>query len=416
MYVTPQQLSFVVRKALDDVKIVDVHTHLFAAEFGGLALYGIDELLTYHYLVAEFFRFSSMEYAAFFELPKTRQADLIWQTLFIDRSPISEAQRGVLTVLNALGLDPKAHSLQEIRNYYATKSIHQLIDIVFELAGVKEVVMTNDPFDPQERKFWETGVGGVDPRFKAAMRIDPLVMDFSNSYKVLQELGYEVDQNLGEKSLAEVKRFLREWIQKMDALYLAVSLPHNFTMANDSLQTRVLKECVLPVCQELGIPFAPMIGVKRGVNKDLRLAGDSLGKADITVIEELCAAYPETKFLVTMLSRENQHELAITARKYRNLLIFGCWWFLNNPSIIYEITSLRFETLGLSFIPQHSDARVLEQLIYKWSHSKKVIGEVLVEKYEDLLATGWRLTEEEITTDIQALFHDNFYEFLDHQS
>ena len=26
------------------------------------------------------------------------------------------------------------------------------------------------------------------------------------------------------------------------------------------------------------------------------------------------------------------------ARKFANLMPFGCWWFLNNPSIIAEIT------------------------------------------------------------------------------
>ena len=36
---------------------------------------------------------------------------------------------------------------------------------------------------------------------------------------------------------------------------------------------------------------------------------------------------------------------------------------------------MRIELLGTSFIPQHSDARVLDQLIYKWDHSRQIIGE-----------------------------------------
>jgi len=90
-----------------------------------------------------------------------------------------------------------------------------------------------------------------------------------------------------------------------------------------------------------------------------------VGKADITVVEHLCSEYPRNKFLVTMLTRENQHELCVAARKFRNLLVFGCWWFLNNPSLVEEITRMRFELLGVSVIPQHSDARVLDQLVYK---------------------------------------------------
>jgi hypothetical protein len=115
---------------------------------------------------------------------------------------------------------------------------------------------------------------------------------------------------------------------------------------------------------------------------------------------------------VTMLSRENQHELCVAARKFRNLLIFGCWWFLNNPSLIEEITRMRLELLGLGLIPQHSDARVLEQLIYKWAHSRQVIGDVLAEKYTDLAATGWVISEHEIRRDVSDLFGGNFWSFL----
>ncbi len=412
MRITPHQLKFVIDKELEKVQVTDVHTHLFPEAFGQMLLFGIDEVLTYHYLIAEFFRNSKMGYEEFFQLPQTKQADLVWQTLFLDRSPVSEAQKGVLTILNKLGLSIESHSLAEYRQYYRSRTMGQQIDTVFELAGVKEVVMTNDPFDPKERQYWKSGSGKEDQRFKAALRIDPLLMDYANSYKVLQAEGYEVDANLSGESLREVRRFLSDWVERMDALYLAVSLPPDFTITDNSLRTRIIKECVLPVCEEKDIPLALMIGVKKLVNDELGLAGDSVGKSDIRVIEELCTSYPRNKFLVTMLSRENQHELAITARKFRNLMVFGCWWFLNNPSIVREITAMRLETLGLSFVPQHSDARVLEHLIYKWDHSKTIIGQVLREKYEDMMATGWTLTTAQVRKDLEALFQDNFKQFL----
>jgi hypothetical protein len=192
---------------------------------------------------------------------------------------------------------------------------------------------------------------------------------------------------------------------------MAVSLPPSFTMPEESTRAKLIEACVLPVCRELGIPFAMMIGVNKLVNKDLGLAGDSLGKAGIGTLEYLCNKFPHNKFMVTMLSRENQHELAITARKFRNLLVFGCWWFLNNPSIVEEMTTIRVETLGLSFVPQHSDARVLDHLIYKWAHSRKTIARVLTAKYADLMATGWTLTKAEVKKDVEALFSNNFGDF-----
>ena len=51
-----------------------------------------------------------------------------------------------------------------------------------------------------------------------------------------------------------------------------------------------------------------MIGVRRKVNPALRDAGDAVGIADLHAIETLCRDFPDNRFLVSMLSRENQHD------------------------------------------------------------------------------------------------------------
>lgn len=404
-------LKDLVEKEINSVKITDVHTHLYPGAFGELMLWGIDDLLTYHYLIAEYFRYSNMDYDQFFALSKREQADLVWQKLFIEHSPLSEAQRGILTVLSRLGLDVAGRDLPGYRKYFASLTVEEYIDKVFALAGVKELIMTNDPFDPVEKSLWES-VGNNDQRFKAALRIDPLLNEYHDSYRQLVKWGYKVKEDLSENSIEEIKRFLKDWIKKINALYVAVSLPPTFAVPENSVRSRIIEKCVIPVCREANMPFAMMIGVKKLVNPDLGLAGDSTGKADITVLEYLCQTYPQNKFMVTMLSKENQHELAVTARKFRNLMIFGCWWFLNNTSIVEEMTRIRFETLGLSFIPQHSDARVLEQLIYKWAYFKKIVTKVMADKYNDLLASGWTIEPEEIKRDVGNLFGHNFWEFI----
>jgi len=100
-----QDLRGALDRALERTQITDIHTHLYAPCFGGLLSWGIDELLTYHYLIAEFFRQSDMPYDEFWKRGKKEQAEAIWKALFIDSSPVSEACRGVVTVLHALGLD-----------------------------------------------------------------------------------------------------------------------------------------------------------------------------------------------------------------------------------------------------------------------------------------------------------------------
>ncbi len=117
--------------------------------------------------------------------------------------------------------------------------------------------------------------------------------------------------------------------------------------------------------------------------------------------------------MATFLSRVNQHELCVVANKFRNLHIYGCWWYLNNPSIIAEITAMRVEILGSGFTAQHSDARVLDQLVYKWKHSRRIISEVLATKYETMIAIGgWKVTLDEIKRDAWRYLGGSYEEFL----
>ena len=199
----------------------------------------------------------------------------------------------------------------------------------------------------------------------------------------------------------------------MNPVYMAVSLPDDFKFPDDDARDRVIREVALPTAREHKLPFALMIGVRRGVNPALRAGGDGVGRADVHAVERVCAENPDVRFLVTFLSRENQHELCVAARKLSNLMPFGCWWFLNNPSIISEITRERIELLGPSFIPQHSDARVLEQLIYKWQHSRRVITAALCEAYEQLLGSGRAVTRPEIERDVARMFSGNFRAWAD---
>src|SRR5438477_5978081 len=150
----PTQLHDHVADAVQSCPIFDVHTHLFPPTFGELCLWGIDELVTYHYLVAELFRSSSIAPAEFWNLPKRRQADLIWKALFVDNTPLSEATRGVATVMSALGLDPAANDLNEARRFFASQNVCEHVERVLKIANVRDVVMTHDPFDPAEAAVW----------------------------------------------------------------------------------------------------------------------------------------------------------------------------------------------------------------------------------------------------------------------
>ena len=400
-------LNPTVREVLATTRFVDMHTHLYPPRFGRMGLWGIDELLTYHYLEAEFFRSSDMTPEQYWTLSKREQADVVWQVLFVQNSPLSEATRGVVAVLKAFDLPTVSPNLRDARAFFQAQSIDSHIQKVLEMAGVSSVVMTNDPLDPAEGRLWLNGIE-AHPRFQAVLRLDRILWGWSTHWQQLASQGYAVEERALGKSIAEVRRFLADWFARMQPVYMAVSLPYNFQFPDQSVLTKLLSDAVLPSCREFGIPLSLMIGVRRQVNPRIRLAGDAVGRADLVALERLCRDYPDNRFLVSVLSRENQHELCVYARKFNNLMPFGCWWFLNNPSIVEEITRERLELLGTSFIPQHSDARVLEQVIYKWRNTRETMVPILTESYQLLYRDGGSATRQDIERDINRLFSENF--------
>ena len=424
------RIRSVVESALSSQPVLDMHTHLYPPAFGtpvpnsggkvdptGLMLWGVDELLTYHYLVAEVFRVvpaSALPYESFWKMSKTQQADHIWKNLFVERTPVSEACRGVVTTLTKLGLGPSDKDLSRMRKWFAQQEPSRYIDRVMQLANVSFITMTNPVFDDNERNRWLRDADAIraDGRFRAVLRIDPLLRDWPSAARRMSEWGFACAERVDDATAGNARRFLEHWIDVQRAVYLAVSLPPEFRYPSGGASDAVFERVILPVCAARKLPFAMMIGSRLRVNPALHDAGDMVAKSDVASVVNLCRDFPQNKFFVTMLAREDQHELAVAARKFGNLMVFGCWWFLNNPSLVDEVTRMRLELLGTSFIPQHSDARVLDQLIYKWGHSRAVIGGVLTEKYEDLARAGWPLTEADVRSDVKRLLADNFTEFL----
>jgi len=405
--VPQDQLLSTVEDVLSSTSFIDMHTHLFSPALGTLGLWGIDELITYHYLEAEFLRHSEMSPEQYWALTKSQRADQIWRVLFLENTPVSEATRGVIAVLQAFGMPTQDSDLREARAFFAEQTIDAHIQRVFDMAGMKIAVMTNDPLDPEEAPAWMKGVV-QDARFQPVLRLDRILTGWSDHWSKLEAQGYKVDANAGGRSIAEVRRFLADWHKRMRPVYLAVSLPDRFMYPEDSVLSRILSEAVLPTCRELDLPLSLMIGVRKQVNPRLRLAGDAVGRANLVALENLCRDFPENRFLVSVLSRENQHELCVYARKFSNLMPFGCWWFLNNPSIVEEITRERLELLGTSFIAQHSDARVFEQVIYKWRNTRATMAPILAHAYQLLLRDGRSVTREDIQRDVKRLFRSNF--------
>jgi hypothetical protein len=417
-----------------------------------------------HYLVSEYFITApaSISPEDFYAKSKPEQADLVWQALFIDRSPISEACRGVLTTLSAFGLGEAVSSrnLTAIREFYQGYDREEggseaFCELVFAKSGIDYAIMTNIPFDSHESQYWRPQRTNYSARFRSALRVDPLLAgDRGTIEPALKASGYDA-------TLEGARQYLRDWCDTMTPEYMMASTPHDFvlqegtiaiagvkkntgmnpeamkkpfafvdaTNANDCVvncdgaedeapsvideNSDFLSEVLMKVCEERDLPVALKIGAHRGVNPRLQAAGDGVvAFCDAGMLGRLCSRFPKVRFLATFLSRNNQHEACVLASKFRNLHIYGCWWFCNNPSIIRDITQMRVEMLGTAFTAQHSDARVVDQLLYKWPHSRAIIAQVLCENFSKSIESGWRPTRSEVRRDVRRLFRGSFEEFM----
>lgn len=441
---------------------IDLHTHLLPPTHGALCLYGIDELLTYHYLVAEYFMTAppSVTPEKFYSLSKQNQADMIWKALFVDGTPISEACRGVVTTLESLGLKEQLQTrdLEGIRKYFrqyhdeGVEGAEKYSSLVYEKAGISYAVMTNIPFDPLEAAHWKPKPKEYSRNYRSALRVDPLLAgDTKTVMNALAASGYD-------KTIEGAKQYLHDWIDIMKPEYMMASTPHNFVfdggiepiakkmkrgvneeamkepfaftdMTNNNCDTNCevtdglasvidenhdfLSEVLMKVCEERDLPIALKIGAHRNLNPELRQAGDGVvAFADASVLARLCSKFPKVRFLATFLSRTNQHEACVIANKFSNLHIYGCWWYCNNPSIIEEITKMRVEMLSTAFTAQHSDCRVLDQLLYKWPHSRAVIANVLSKEYIKVIESGWSMTRADLRRDVKNLFGGSYENFM----
>ena len=409
-------LRFRIKRIVYGTPIVDIHTHLFPSSFRDLFLYGIEDLLTYHYLIEDFFcKRRDMKPEEFFRLDKKVQAKLVWDTLFVDNIPLSEACRGVITVLEILKLDGKEY--EEIKEFFDKQKEHlgYYTALICALTKISHIFMTNDPFNEEENYFWNKGAE-LNYRFQPTLRLDALLDPSGSRLKEINSItgGFVKEDYVSIESpilIDRIIKYLDTYALYRDPKYIMLSLPYN--IATNEYSNKVLKTLILPYARKRRLPIFLKLGTDRQVNPDFKLAGDSLGDVDMTWLRDICQNNLDIRFAVTVLSMNNQHALAVMCKKFPNLYIYGCWWYCNTPSQIESITKMRMELLGNSFTFQHSDARVMEHLIYKWEHSKEILVNILHEKYQDLEIKGFTIKDSMIKKDVRNLFGHDLLDFIE---
>ena len=213
--------------------------------------------------------------------------------------------------------------------------------------------MTNIPFDMNEAQYWRPKQKAYSTNYRSALRIDPLLAgDKEGITKILLSSGYE-------PTIDGACQYLRDWCDTMKPEYMMASTPHNFDATSkfdvgvnmDAMKvpgafaevvvsdgtkdcsvygedypsvidehSDFLGDVLMRVCEERDIPIALKIGAHRGLNPRLKQAGDGVvAFADTSMLSRLCTRFPKVRFLVTFLSRNNQHEACVLASKFPNL-------------------------------------------------------------------------------------------------
>jgi len=279
---------------------------------------------------------------SFYAKSKQEQADIIWKALFIDRSPVSEACRGVITTLQILGMQEYVQSrdLESIRQYYrdfrdkGLEGAEAFSELVYKTAGVKYAIMTNIPFESNEAQYWRPKRKEYPELYRSALRVDPLLSgDRATVEASLRSSGYDV-------TLEGARQYLRDWCDTMKPEYMMASTPHYMVMPEGSLagvtkrgvneeamkepfafvnetsngdtancdpeedntasvideNSDFLSDVLMTVCEERDLPVALKIGAHRGVNPRLKSAGDGVvAFADAGVLARLCSRFPKVR-------------------------------------------------------------------------------------------------------------------------
>jgi glucuronate isomerase len=146
-------------------------------------------------------------------------------------------------------------------------------------------------------------------------------------------------------------------------------------------------------CADYKLPFDLMIGVNRGVYADGVYQGRDLYDSRVSLIQyrELFNAFPQVKFPISVLASVTNQELVSYSWIFPNVLCNGHWWYSNTPTYIEHDAAARLEAVPRTKqIGYYSDMYKLEFALPKFAMYKRVLAKILAERF--VVDRGW--TEE----------------------
>jgi glucuronate isomerase len=382
------------------IPIVDIHTHV---DFKNPTAVNARDILGYHY-------FTEMAHSQGMSVKSVEQAKEI--SRYLPGAVTTEPYNWLMFLAKKLfdfphgQLDENTCSDFEKCIEKKAKNSNRLQEIC-EISNIEIISTTNAPWenlDGIEKYKNEKGEQLFIPTF----RIDPLLTADRNTVGKLEESTDKEISNLKKYKQAIIDRF--SYFKEKGSKSLAVSLYtdpltlHVDEKVAEKIFLKILKRKSLNfseellqfhaymldflsgLCAEHNFPFQLMVGVERDVyNKGVPGGTDIFQpNGSLLGLKYLLNKYPNVKFPISVLSSNQDKELAVYARIFPNVYASGHWWFENTYESIELTLKNRLKIAPYTkLIGQYSDAYTTELIEAKLDMYRRVLSKVLAEYTEE---------------------------------
>jgi glucuronate isomerase len=269
---------------------------------------------------------------------------------------------------------------------------------VLRRSNVEQVFLTNDFDDP---------LAGFDTQlYVPCLRTDDLVFHLDKPAvraRLARATGVEVsDAGLLQQAVSA----LFQHFTRHGAKACAISLPPDFSPS--PVSSHDLSEALYRLalghedveakgvvargvfwtlaehCREFGLPFDLMIGVNRRVYRNGVFQGQDLFDQRTSLIQyaELFNAFPEVPFCVSVLTSNQNQELASYSWIFPNVITSGHWWYSNIPTTITSDARARLQAVPKTKqIGYYSDAYKLEFILPKYHMYRRILAQLLADDF-----------------------------------
>ncbi len=263
---------------------------------------------------------------------------------------------------------------------------------VLSLSNLERIFLTNDFDDPLK---------GFDTQFYIpCLRTDELVFHFgrNNVRDRLKKITGCDPQN--SKELDQGLEVLFKHFTGNNARACAISLPPDFSP--EQVSNSELDKCfrendfdsnswkngifwkLAEKCNDFQLPFDLMIGVNRRVYENGVYQGQDLFDQRVSLYQykKLFNAFPSVTFCVSVLTSNQNQELASYSWIFPNVVTSGHWWYSNIPVYIEQDTRARLQAVPKTKqIGYYSDMYKLEFGLPKFNMYRRILAKVLANDF-----------------------------------